>query len=73
MDVIGHRTQSKAWLSSNLDVSNRKIKKTKPSLFRGTCGQLSKLPGLCDLTTLRCQENPIFLAHAKVIPFEVWL
>lgn len=45
--------QSETRLSSNPDVSNRNVKKTKLSLFRGLAVCYLKPPRLRDLTTLR--------------------
>lgn len=58
-DVIEQSTQSKARLSSNPDVSNRNIKKTKLSLFRGHA--------VCYLSLQVCVISPRYTVTAPVL------
>lgn len=51
--------QSKAWLSSNPDVSNRNIKKTEHSLFRGLA--------VCYLSLQVCVISPHYTVTAPVL------
>jgi len=55
-DVIEQNTESKAWLSSNPDVSNKNIKKTKLSLFRGHA--------VCYLSLQVCVISPRYMVTA---------
>lgn len=51
MDYRAQLNQSKVWLSTNPDVSNRNLKKTELSLsLQRHGGLLSRPPGLCDPT-----------------------
>lgn len=57
--VMEQSYQSKAWLSSNPDASNRNTKKTEHSLFRG--------PAVCCLSLLVCVISPQYTVTAPVL------
>lgn len=58
-DVTEQSTQSKAQLSSNPDVSNRNIKKTRLSLFRAHA--------VCYLSFQVCVISPCYTVTAPVL------